>query len=301
MPRHATLESLLREHELPQHMVQAAIDVGPRRLQSASAARQPAVPPGAVARRLPARVRVSDRRRSVPPHHQSRSRRRPACSTPRSFRTTRRRGRRRSAASIDARASVADRRDGRRRASESSSPSRWPRSSAARSTSRTTCSRAMLRGAVREVDATRASSPATARSSARGFINERQGAPGLPLGQPGDEEGGLLRRAGPLVEALRARVAAAVHAARHVGLLARAACIRCIGTYRAASRRRLRAPPPARPSSRSPMAWSCRRDGRAAAARQVRIRHAGGLESYYLHLSSFGAAFAPARASIRGS
>ena len=76
------------QHELPAALVQAAIDVGPRRLQSAPAARRPAVPPRAVVRRLPARVRIPDRRRSLPPHHQSAIVRRPSGSTPRSCRTT---------------------------------------------------------------------------------------------------------------------------------------------------------------------------------------------------------------------
>ena len=56
-----------------------------------------------------------------------------------------------------------------------------------------------------------------------------------------------------------------------------------------ASRRRLRRADRRAGRRRRATASSCRRDGPAAAATQVRLRHAGGLESYYLHLSAFGA------------
>ena len=140
--------------------------VGRVGLQSPPAARRSALPAGAVARRLPARVRVRDRHRPLPAHHQPR---------PRAPRGARRGGaavregieRRGDPRRHRRRAFVADRRDGRERREHPAGdgarrhlrrPDRLQQRPASRATASRCCSRSRR---------AKGSSPATATSSAR--------------------------------------------------------------------------------------------------------------------------------------
>ena len=139
MPRHATLDSLLRAHQLQEQFVVEAVTVA--RGSSIRARCAPAaLPPRALARRPAPRIRVSDRRRSLPPHRESRSRPPDTLDA----RCCRSRSRSKSSA-IDARITrraLAHRRRSRGAGKRSSSRWSWPTSSAARSTSTRSCSRA---------------------------------------------------------------------------------------------------------------------------------------------------------------
>ena len=73
VPRQATLETLLRQHELPAALVQAAIESTRRGVRPAPPAGRPPLPTRPLRRRAAERVRIPDRRRSLPPHRQSRS------------------------------------------------------------------------------------------------------------------------------------------------------------------------------------------------------------------------------------
>ena len=97
------------------------------------------------------------------------------------------------------------------------------------------------------------------RDPRRALHQRRQGASGLSLGASGDAEGRILRRAGPLAPAIRARVAAPVHAARDLGVLA---------------------PTPAPGLSHrqgSPRRRLCRADGHAGRGGRQRRRRLGGM------------------------
>ena len=72
VPRHATLDSLLRQHELAVDLVACRGEVGRRRFQPARSARRPSLPARPLDRRRAARVRVPDRRRQLPPDLQPR-------------------------------------------------------------------------------------------------------------------------------------------------------------------------------------------------------------------------------------
>ena len=72
VPRQATLETILRQHELPAPARPGGDRVDARRVQPASPSRRTAVPPRAVGRRIPEGVRVPDRRRPFPAHRQPR-------------------------------------------------------------------------------------------------------------------------------------------------------------------------------------------------------------------------------------
>ena len=128
------------------------------------------------------------------------------------------------------------------------------------------------------------------RHPRRDVRRRRPRAPGVPLDRSRDRQGGLLRRAGPLAEALLPRVAAEVRAARHLGLLAPAAAPGA--QHRAAPTLGVDYGAPHGAAVVAVAAGTVVSAGWAGGGgNQVRIRHAGGLETYYLHLS----AFAPGR------
>ena len=150
------------------HLVQAAIESARVGLRSAPAARRAAVPPRALRRRPAAGVRVPDRRRSLPAHRQPRSldareaRRRSAALREGRSRSSAIRGRidREHPSLIAAMTRAGERDSARDRAGRDlQRPDRLRERSAARR---------LVRGAVRDRRRTRDSSPATARSSARG-------------------------------------------------------------------------------------------------------------------------------------
>ena len=103
---------------------------------------------------------------------------------------------------------------------------------------------------------------------------------------PDTREGRVLRRARAVAEAIRPGLAAAIHAASDLGVFSQPPASGVSDRQGAPRRRLCRADGHAR-SWRSQAASSSRPDGRAAGGRQVRIRHASGFESYYLHLSAF--------------
>ncbi len=136
--------------------------------------------------------------------------------------------------------------------------------------------------------------------SGRAVHQQRQGAPGVSLGASGDAEGRLLRRAGTIAAAVRARVAAAVHAARDVGILppAHASGLTAPSGLTSAS---TMPPRRVRRSSRSRAASSSRRDGRAAAAGRSASATPAGSRATTCISRRLPRASAPARTSIRGN
>ena len=83
-----------------------------------------------------------------------------------------------------------------------------------------------VRGAVREVDA-RGAVRRLRQHPRRHVRCRRQGTSGLPLDQSRDRQGRLLRRGRPVAEALLPGVAAEVRAARHVAASRAGGCIPC--------------------------------------------------------------------------
>ncbi len=144
-----------------------------------------------------------------------------------------------------------------------------------------------LRGALREIHA-RGGVRRLRRGARRADDGRRPRAPGVPLGGCRVRQGGLLRR--------ERAVAEAVHAAFAAEIPARAQSHLRVFPKPAPSR-----PPrlPPAPRDRLPRATGAPvvavANGVVVSAgwaggggNQVRLRHAGGIETYYLHLSRFG-------------
>ena len=188
-----------------------------RRLRSAPVARRASVSSGALARRLPARVRIPDRRRPLPPHRQSRSGE--AGSARRAGAEVRQADRGRGDRRADRRRALVvdfvDRRHRREGPARDGAgrrvqrPGRLPHRSAAGG---------QLPRALREVVARRAVL-GLRRHPRRVDHGGRPSAAGVPLGRSGDRQGGLLRRERPIAEAVLPEVAAEVRAARDLGVL----------------------------------------------------------------------------------
>ena len=154
-----------------------------------------------------------------------------------------------------------------------------------------------LRAAVREVDPRRAVRRLR-QHPRRDVRGRRQGASGGALDQSRDRQGRLLRRGGPVAEAVLPGVAAQVRAARHLELLAPAAASGAPHRARA-SRRRLRGAARRRGASRSPAGRSSRRAGPVPAATRSASATTAASRPTICTCRLSRRASAPARASIR--
>ena len=298
VPRHATLETLLRAARASCAARAGGDRVGARGVRPPPPSRRSALPPRPVARRLPARVRVPDRRRSLPAHRQSRRSRAGRARRRGRFRT-----RRRSSvvairghidgdhpsviAAMDATGETSAAGDGAGRDLQRSDRLRQ-RSAAGRLVSRC-CSRSRR---------TTGSSPATAPILGARFVTDGSDHQAFRWTDPATRQGRLLRRERPSLKRFFLRVAAAVRAAHHVGLLAQPPASRLSHVSRAPRRRLRRAAGRAGRGGRQ----RHRRVGGLGRRRrqQVRLRHASGFESYYLHLSAFAHGIRAGRARRSG-
>ena len=156
-----------------------------------------------------------------------------------------------------------------------------------------------VRGAVREVDA-RGAVRGVRRDPRRAVHGRRTRAPGVPMDRSGHRQVGVLRRERTLAEAVLPPLAAAVRAPRHVRVLAQPA-----STPSTAPIARTSASTTGRPRASAVVAvasgtvvsagWS------GGGGNMVRLRHASGFESYYLHLSRFGSGIRARRARRAGA
>ena len=258
--------------------------IGASGVRSSPPSSRPPVSNRSLYRWLAERARISDRCRSLSPHRQPRSvgageaRRRSAARTRRTGRSWR---------SGDGSTASIHRSlpPWMRPASGCSSRSRWPSSSAASWTSRTTCSRATPSKCCSRRAPTRASSPDMGRFWRRGSSNEGKEHQAFRWVNPADAEGRLLRREG---RSLRRFVLASPLRFKP----------RVTSGF---SRRRLHpvfrtvrahlgvdyAAPTGTPVVAVANGVVVSAGWAGGGGRQVRIRHASGFESYYLHLSSF--------------